>query len=178
MRMVQLVTNLLMLLFMCLFLSCRNDTNNIEFDLVNKYVQNYKLENDINSICLDENNSNIEIFERLKRISKLSDLKKSNTILDSILSEKELAKIKEQLSEENWNAEILLLSKGCDSNSVKKLHLTKPIYVFDEKYALIYSYEIGSKSVIFYPPIEVYFHDETGWKKIYELKENGFKSSF
>lgn len=59
MRMVQLVTNLLMLLFMCLFFSCHNDKNNIDFELVNKYVQNFKLENDYNSICLDENNSNI-----------------------------------------------------------------------------------------------------------------------
>lgn len=168
------ISYFLLFFFIILFSSCSQKRLQ-ENNLLKTYLVDYKKNNKIDSIFLEKNSSNKELIERLERISLKDSEKMDDSIFNLLTSEKEISNFRKQINTANWSGNLELPKNVLfDSVYIGRLHVSKPVYTIDKKFALIYSYKIRKRNVVFYLPIDVYFFKNDSWEKIYTIKDNGF----
>ncbi|WP_299890281.1 hypothetical protein [uncultured Lacinutrix sp.] len=181
------VNKLLMLLFIVFLFNCeKEETNYKDFkthtniDLLKTYINNYKINNNSDSIFLANDNSNIEIYKTYKRYLNSNNESINETII-RVFNKRELDNFKTQSVDSSfWDIDISEFDNVFQENEASSmedlLFVTKPIYTIDNAYALLYSYKkIGKKEMFFIPRIEVYQNKEKGWVKIEEIKHFSLK---
>ncbi|TYB78798.1 hypothetical protein [Bizionia myxarmorum] len=168
------ISNFLLIFFIVVF-SCNAQESSLEKNLLKTYLTEYKKENKIDTIFLDSNNSNKELVERTERISLRDSSKIDDSILKLLTSQKEISNFRSQISIGDWSHNLKLPKVVlCDSVYIDRLHVSKPIYTINKKYALIYNYKINKSNVVFYLPIDVYSFKNDNWEKVFTIKDNGF----
>lgn len=99
---------------------------------------------------------------------------KMDSIIHNVYSKNEYTNYEKQLSNKSWDINIFDEIKNIYPSSSKKnstLHISKPMYTLDKKYALIYNYKIKAGV---YPSIKVYENKNNKWHKIYTIQPNSF----
>lgn len=126
-----------------------------------------------------EENSNDLIIKRYNMYQKYKDLK-SDSIINIVFSKSEYENIKSQsLDSSAWSIEIKnnknfsFVSERNQSNMFLN-HVSKPIYVKNKKYALIYNLKKGKNDIYFMPTIYVYKNLNGSWERVYKIPPRKF----
>jgi len=159
--------------------SCKNKNEDIKFLKV--YFENCKRVYGTDSLFLAYNNTNAEIFKSYKRHLNLNNSKDS--LKKTIFQKTEYENYKKQ-TEKDGTCNIDLnefedvFTEGKADENMNILHVTKPVYTRNKKYALIYSYRKKVKeNLYFIPKIEVYMKQNNTWSKVSSIKHFEITSS-
>lgn len=167
------------LILFLILISIFNCTNvNQETSLLKVYFEDYKKENNIDSIFLAYDNNNLENLKSYKRYLNLK--KESKDSLKNIIFKKEeYTNFNSQATELGtiWEIEFSKFKNVFSEKKANKetpiLYVTKPIFTKDKLYALLYSYNmLKSDSIFFVPRMEVYKREKNTWKKIGDLSHH------
>ncbi|WP_296316381.1 hypothetical protein [Winogradskyella sp. UBA3174] len=173
-------TFIILLLMVVLTYSCKDIiSNNREGDLLKVIVNDIKTKSSDKIFYLDKNNSNELVLDRFDKYIKFNDIQ-SDSIVNIVFSKNEYENYKKQTSTySNWNTEIEYINDNSiewRNDTINKfIHISKPIYSINKKYALVYFLYEGEKEIYFMPKINVYYKRKYSWEKVFILPSRQFK---
>lgn len=169
-----------------LFMSCNNyeRESSKEVSILDAYVLELKNYLKQDTLYIAKNNSNELIFKRYQQFAQLEDSIKNKMpdALKLFFSKNEESNYEKQRQENCiWDVDKAWDFVQFENVETKKslLHISKPVFLSDKRYVMIYSMRKEDDGLYYMPPIQFYENRNNQWIKIYTLPSimfnNGLK---
>lgn len=165
-------------------MSCNNyeRESSKEVSILDAYVLELKNYLKQDTLHIAKNNSNELIFKRYQQFAQLEDSIKNKMpdALKLFFSKNEESNYEKQRQENGiWDVDKAWDFVQFENVETKKslLHISKPVFLSDKRYVMIYSMRKEDGGLYYMPPIQFYENRNNQWIKIYTLPSIMFNNA-